>query len=87
VEREILRIVTDIGTSTSAVPGGHVPFLVPRYFAALAEFRLCARHYWLRKWDRSRTERLLPMRVVVPWDRVALGSELPVLPEKLKTIS
>jgi hypothetical protein len=27
------------------------------------------------------------MRVVVPWDRVALGLELPVLPGKLKTIS
>ena len=37
---------------------------------------------WLPKLDRSRTDRLLPMRVVVPWDRVALGLELPVLPGK-----
>lgn len=35
---------------------------------------------WLPRPDRSRTTHLLPMRVVVPWDRVALGLELPVLP-------
>ena len=37
---------------------------------------------WLPKLDRLRTCRLLPMRLVVPWDRVALGLELPVLPGK-----
>jgi hypothetical protein len=30
----------------------------------------------------SRAARPLPMRVVVPWDRVSLGLELPVLPGK-----
>ncbi len=40
------------------------------------------RSLWLPRLDRSRTTRLLPMRVVVPWDRVALGLELPVLPGK-----
>jgi hypothetical protein len=35
---------------------------------------------WLPSLDSSRTDRILPLRVVVPWDRGALGLELPGRP-------
>jgi len=37
---------------------------------------------WLPKLDMSRPDRLLPVRVVAPRDRVALGLDLPVMPGK-----
>ena len=33
--------------------------------------------YWLPWRHRERTEKLLSMHLVVPWDRVALGLDVP----------
>jgi hypothetical protein len=37
---------------------------------------------WLPWRHKERTEKLLSMHLVVPWNRVALGSEVRVLPGK-----